>query len=107
MRRVQPLALQSEAEPCCGLLLGCHTLCCDPSVSVTLPALQQGKGNRCEGGLTPRWEKESGALSVLPNYLWFSVTVAPHYVNKKKKERIGSELDLHCAALQNQERACR
>lgn len=87
-RRVQPLALQSQAEPCCGLILGCHTLRCDPSVSVTLPALQRGKGNRCEGGLTPEWEKESAAVSVLSNYLWFSVSVAPHY--KKKKKGISS-----------------
>lgn len=51
-RRVLPPALQSVAESCCGLIPGCHTLHCDPSVSVTLPALQQGKGNRHEGGRT-------------------------------------------------------
>lgn len=50
---VRPPALQSVAESCCGLIPGCHARRCDPSVSVTLPALQQGKGNRCEGGRTP------------------------------------------------------
>ena len=47
---MQSPALQSVAESCCGLNPGCHALRCDPSVSVTLPALRQGKGNRREGG---------------------------------------------------------
>lgn len=73
-------------------------------MSVTLPALQQGKGKRCEGGLTPKWEKESAAVNVLPKYLWFSVTVAPHYINEFQKKK--KKLDLRCAALQKQDRAC-
>lgn len=63
MRCVQPLALQSEAEPCCGLIPLCHTLHCDPSVSVTLPALQQEKGN---GGASVKKKTRSGMISVLP-----------------------------------------
>ncbi|KAG7503705.1 hypothetical protein JOB18_043494 [Solea senegalensis] len=47
---MRPPARHAVAESCCGLIPGCHSLRCDPSVSVTLRALQRGRGNRHEGG---------------------------------------------------------
>lgn len=98
MRCVQPLALQSEAEPCCGLIPLCHTLHCDPSVSVTLPALQQEKGNG--GASVKKKNKERHDLCLATTgFLSLGGTTEPHYM-----ERIGFDLDPYCVVSQHQKK---